>query len=221
MAESSGVDRARYVPALRFRSLTPFYDPVARWATRERTSKERLLDQAGLEPGQRILDVGCGTGTLLLAAKSRQPRVDAVGLDGDPEILARAREKAAEAGIEARFDEAMSFEMPYPDRSFDRVLSSLFFHHLTTADKERTLAEIRRVLKPGGELHVADFGRGSDPLMRAAFGAIRLIDGLEQTRANAAGKLPELFERAGLRDARAGTRLRTVFGTLTLYRACM
>jgi len=209
----------RYVPALRFRILTRIYDPVVRLTTREADFKRRLLHQAKLEPGQRVLDLGCGTGTLAIEAKRAQPEAEVVGLDGDPEVLERARAKARTAGIEIRVDEGLSIDLPYEDDSFDVLLATLFFHHLTGADKRKTAHEIARVLRPGGELHVADFGRASDPLMALLFWQIRVFDGLEQTRENGAGALPTIFELGGLESAAETDHLRTPFGTIALYRA--
>jgi ubiquinone/menaquinone biosynthesis C-methylase UbiE len=201
----------RYIPALRFSGLTRFFDPFVRLPMRERRFKRRLLDQAAPGPGQRILDVGCGTGTLAIMVKRSQPEAQIVGLDADPEILERARAKAAEAGVEIQLDRGFSTELPYADGSFDLVLSTLFFHHLTGADKRRTASEIARVLRPGGELHVADYGRPSDPLMRAMVGPVRLVDGFARTRDNVAGALPRIFEEGGLEEASEIGRLRTVF----------
>jgi SAM-dependent methyltransferase len=209
----------RYVPALGLRALTSLYDPVVRLTIREGAFKSRLLEQATLQPGERVLDVGCGTGTLAIQAKRGQPSAAIVGLDGDPEVLRRARRKASGAGVEVDFDEGFSTELPYADSSFDVVLSTLFFHHLTGSDKRRTAAEIFRVLKPGGRLEVADWGRPADPAMRILSTSIRLLDGFEQTRDNLAGSLPEIFEDAGLSDATEAGRMRTVFGTLAFYRA--
>ena len=208
-----------YLPALRFRSLTALYDPLIRLTVREPLFKRKLLDQAAIADGQRVLDLGCGTGTLAIMAKREWAGAALVGLDADPEMLAQAREKAASEGVEVRLDEGFADRLPYEDASFDRVLSSLFFHHLTGEVKRSTLVEVVRVLKPGGELHVADWGRGADPVMRALFNGIRLFDGWEETRANAAGALPDLFEDAGLAAAAERERLRTVFGTLALYSA--
>lgn len=207
-----------YVPALRFRSLTSVYDPVARFFVRENRIKSALLEGADLVDGQRILDVGCGTGTLAIRAAERVPGAAIVGLDGDPQVLERAERKAAETGRKIRFDEALSTQLPYEDASFDRILSTLVFHHLTSADKTRTAAEIARVLRPGGRLHVADYGRPTDPLMWAAFTVIRGFDGFERTRMNVAGELPGAFERAGL-GVDPGPRFRTVFGTVELFSA--
>jgi len=213
------VSSDRYIPALRFRSLTRVYDPVIRWSIREATFKRRLLEQAALQPGQRVLDLGCGTGTLAIMAKQAQPEAVLVGLDGDPEILERARAKARKAGLELQLDHGFSTELPYEDESFDLVLSTLFFHHLTGKAKRGTASEIARVLRAGGELHVADWGRPADPLMRVLFGSVRLFDGFEQTRDNLAGALPRVFEQGDLEGAEETDRLRTAFGSLALYRA--
>jgi ubiquinone/menaquinone biosynthesis C-methylase UbiE len=208
-----------YLPALRFQALTRLYDPVVRLTSREGRFKELLVDQAAPAPGQRILDLGCGTGTLALQVKQRVPQADVVGLDADPEMLAQARRKAEQAGVELELTEGFSTKLPYEDASFDRVLSTLFFHHLDPEPKRRTAREIARVLRTGGELHVADWGKPSDPVMAAAFLGIRLLDGFENTAANYRGELPRIFEEAGLERAEQTNRLRTVLGTLALYRA--
>src|SRR6266498_2948524 len=88
-----------YLPALRFRFLTRLYDPAIRLTTREGRFKRMLIDQAAAEPGQRILDLGCGTGTLAIDVKQRQPAAELIGLDADPEMLGQARRKAQDAGV--------------------------------------------------------------------------------------------------------------------------
>jgi ubiquinone/menaquinone biosynthesis C-methylase UbiE len=208
-----------YVPALGSDRLTALYDPVIRLTTRERRFREMLLDQAAIAPGQRVLDLACGTGTLAIWAKRRAPEAELVGIDGDPEVLDRARRKAAAAGVGVQLDRGLSYDLPYEDGSFDRVLSSLFFHHLKRDAKERTAREVARVLRPGGELHVADFGPPSDPLAALSFQIIRRTDGEEQTRDNREGRLPEIFEAAGLAGARERNRLRILYGTLAFYSA--
>ena len=209
----------RYIPALSYRWLTPLYDPVVAWATRERTFKSALLQQANLQPGGRVLDLACGTGTLTIAAQQAQPGAEIRGLDGDAAILARARAKARSAGAGLHFDEAMSDRMPYADASFDVMLSSLFFHHLGRDAKPATLREVHRVLKPGGWLHAAHWGKAANPLMRAAFILVQLLDGFETTDDNVAGRLPAFMVDGGIVEAAETRRFATPLGTIALYRA--
>jgi ubiquinone/menaquinone biosynthesis C-methylase UbiE len=192
---------------------------LLRLTTRECRFKERLLEQAALRDGMDVLDLGCGTGTLAIWTKERNPQANIVGLDGDRKVLERAKRKAEDAGSNIRFDQGLSYELPYRDASFDRVLSSLFFHHLMPSEKQRTVAEIRRVLRPGGELHVADFGAPANPLMRMLSLSIRLLDGAENTRENFADALPGLFGEGGLADARRRGEMSTIYGTLAFYSA--
>jgi ubiquinone/menaquinone biosynthesis C-methylase UbiE len=212
-------ERRDYLPALRFRALTRVYDPLVRFTTREGLFKRLLIEQAAPAPGQRVLDLGCGTGTLAIEVKRREPAAEVVGLDADPEMLAQARRKAEEVGVELELTEGFSTELPYEDGSVDLVLSTLFFHHLDPDPKRQTVREIARVLRRGGELHVADWGRASDPVMAIASLGIRALDGFENTRDNFRGELPAIFEAEGLSDAEQTDRLRTPFGTLALYRA--
>lgn len=186
---------------------------------RERTVKGQLLGQAAIAPGESVLDLGCGTGTLAIQLKERCPRAAVTGIDADPDVLARARRKAEGASREVDFVEARATELPFPDGHFDKVLSTLFFHHLPTDQKQRTLAEIVRVLKPGGELHVVDFGRPADPLMAGLFLIVRTFDGFAVTRANARGELPGMFEAAGFSDVRRRGRVRTALGLLDFLAA--
>jgi ubiquinone/menaquinone biosynthesis C-methylase UbiE len=208
-----------YVPALAHDRLTPLFDVAVRVLLRERRFKQQLLQQAAVGPGQRVLDIGCGTGTLAIMVKRAQPAADVVGLDGDPAILELGRAKVADARVDVRLDQGMSFELPYEDASFDRVLSSLFFHHLKPDAKARTAREVARVLRPGGELHVADFGPAADPLQAAALAIVRRVDGEEETRDNLSGRLPDIFRAGGLADARVHGRLRTLSGTLEFLSA--
>ncbi len=212
-------ESGRYVPALAFSCLTPAYDIVVRWTTRERTFKSALLSQTNLQGGQMVLDLACGTATLTLIAKQRHPGITITGVDGDPVILARARAKTARAGASIQFDQALSYALPYEAERFDRVVSSLFFHHLSTVNKRRTFTEIARVLKPGGELHVADWGQARNPLMRFAFYGIQLLDGFDNTAGNVSGHLPELMCEAGFVDVTETKTFATMWGTLSLYRA--
>ncbi|MEK6786372.1 MAG: methyltransferase domain-containing protein [Nitrospirota bacterium] len=208
--------RHQYIPALRFGWLTRLYDPVIRWTMREDLFKPRLVEQVGMQPGHRVLDLGCGTATLTILLKRRQPQSMVIGLDGDAVVLARAREKVAEAGVDISFDEGMAYRLPYPDRSFDRVVASLLLHHLTSDNKRRALCETFRVLKPGGELHIADFGRPHTFLMACVSLIVRW---LEETYEHVKGLMPGLIRDAGFTHTEETGCYTTAFGTLVLIRA--
>ncbi|MFN7948726.1 MAG: class I SAM-dependent methyltransferase [Blastocatellales bacterium] len=209
---------ARYIPALRYDWLTAIYDPVVRLTTREAAFKTALLSQAQIQPGQRVLDLACGTATLTIAIKQAHPQAAVIGFDGDPAILRQARAKAERSGADIAFDEGLSYELPYADDSFDHVLSSLFFHHLTRENKLRTLAEVRRVLKPGGEFHAADWGAPQNVLMKLASQGIVLLDGAT-TKDNFAGKLPEFIGQSGFEDVEEVRHFNSLFGTIRLHKA--
>lgn len=208
-----------YIPALSFDWLTPLYDSLIRLTMPESAFKRRLVEQSRIRSGHHVLDLGCGTATLTLLIKSIHPEAKVWGLDGDPKILKIARKKAEKAGTEVTLDEGMSYRLPYPDASFDRVLSSLFFHHLTSEDKERTLQEVRRTLRSGGELHIADFGKPQNALMRIAALPWQAFDGRRTTTDNVKGRLPDMFRGAGFGEVCETARYMTLFGTLSLYSA--
>ncbi len=143
------------------RSSARFYDLMVWLLTfgRERSFRERLVELARLQPGESVLDVGCGTGTLAIAAKRRVgPRGLVHGIDASPEMIARANRKAKKEGVDVTFRTAVVEALPFPDRQLDVVLSTLMLHHLPRPTREESAREIRRVLKPGGRVLAVDFG---------------------------------------------------------------
>jgi SAM-dependent methyltransferase len=207
-------DQDRFIPALRFSWLTGLFDPVSRLTTREGAFKRRVLERAALVPGERVLDLACGTGTLALAAARSVPSLHVRGVDGDPAILERAR---AKAGQEVTFDEGLSTELPYEDENFDVVLSTLFFHHLSDQAKLRSAEEVRRVLQPAGRFVLGDVGRPQDRLMRVAvLLTVQALDGFDVTSGNVAGRLPAILREARLGNVRVTDRLRAPIGTLEI-----
>jgi ubiquinone/menaquinone biosynthesis C-methylase UbiE len=209
-----------FIPALRFNRLTPLFDHVAAVAVRDRALKRRVLARAEIGSGEEVLDVGCGTGTLAVAAARAVPGAKVTGLDADPSILTRARKRAAAARLEIAFDEGMSNALPYADASFDVVLSTLFFHHLKDDAKHATVAELVRVLRPGGRVVIGDLGRPQDPLMRiAVLVTVQLLDGFASTALNVRGELRNVLASGGLDAVGVSDRMRTPTGTYEVITA--
>lgn len=202
-----------FVPAAGHDRCLPFYDALTRLLGVDR-AREPLVGMAGLRPGHRVLDVGCGTGTLPILIKERHPWVDVMAVDPDPKALAAARRKAARARVVLRFDEGYADALPYPDACFDRVFSSMMFHHLALAEKVRTLLEVRRVLRPGGRLQLLDFAGPEE-----ASGLARWIHSRHRLRDNAADRVVGLMRDTGFVESAAVARRRGLFGTLVYYQA--
>ena len=211
--------RSQFIPALRYDALTRLYDPVVAITSRERAFKERLLVHARVKDGESVLDLGCGTGTLAIELKKDRPKAKVSGLDADPAILERAKAKAKDAGVKISLQQGLANDLPYDARSFDVVVSTLLFHHLTDEAKADTAEEIRRVLRLGGRVLIADWGRPQDPLMRMAFLNVQLLDGFRTTSSSVAGRLPEFLRDAKLKRVSVVDRMRTPLGTIELVSA--
>jgi ubiquinone/menaquinone biosynthesis C-methylase UbiE len=216
MGESTGDVRTRtavtgeeraFLPGMRHGWLLPLYDPVNRLLGVGRIRRQ-LLDRAGLRPGQRVLEIGCGTGDLLLAAKQAQPAALVVGLDPDLAALARAHRKAHRRRLTVQLDRGYADELPYADDSVDVVLSSFMLHHVPDGEREPAMREVRRVLRPGGALHLVDVGGSGDHGHRHRF-----------TREHAVDDVPDLLRRAGFAEvAETGSDVHRWVGRYTLYR---
>lgn len=204
----------RYIPALTFGWLTPLYDPLIKWIMREETLKNELIRIADVKPDSKVLDLGCGTGTLTIMIQRAQPSAAVTGLDGDGRVLEIARRKASDFNIE--WDRGLASQLPYSDARFDRVVTSLVIHHLDTATKRAAFDEAFRVLRPGGALCVLDFCKprslpGRLPAM--------VMRHLEQTADNFDGLLPQFITDAGFSSVHERARFNSPFGPVAILSA--
>ena len=177
-----------------------YYDILAWFVMRGREGafREKVVDLARIQPGDRVLDVGCGTGTLAVTANRQVGRTGTVyGIDPSPEMIARAIKKARKAGVEVVFKEAIVEALPFADEYFDVVLSTLMLHHLPPKAREDCAREIARVLKPGGRALAVDFGssakqKGLVAHFHRRHGSVKLDD------------MRNLFSQAGLNLVESG-----------------
>jgi ubiquinone/menaquinone biosynthesis C-methylase UbiE len=183
-------NRHDYIPAFGHDLLLPGYDLMTRLFGMGRVYRT-LITQAEIGAGDRVLEIGCGTGNLTTRAQRSSPASEVIGTDPDPLALARAQRKARGL-IGIRFERAYAQQLPFGDGEFDRALSSMMLHHLDEATKAAAVGELFRVLRPGGRLHIVDI-RGET--------------------------MPKLLETAGFQATVAGVQPHRLIGPLTYYRA--
>ena len=203
-----------YLPAAGHDALLPGYDLLTRLFGFNRVH-ETLIAQAELADGHRVLEIGCGTGNLAIRAKKTHPAVSVVGSDPDPLALSRAQRKTVQLnGI--RFERGYAQRLPYADGEFDRVLSSMMLHHLDDDAKSAAAAEVFRVLRPSGRLHLVDMG--GDMTARDGLSA-RLVMHSPHAAGNLGDAIPRLLRAAGLDCTEVATQRHRFVGRLTYYRA--
>ncbi len=204
-----------YLPAAGHHWSLPLYDPLVKLLGGN-AARKLLLDQAAVRPSHRVLDIGCGTGTLIVMIKSEYPNIEVVGLDPDPRALVRARRKGQRAGLSIQLDRGFSDELPYPEGAFDRVFSSFMLHHLETAEQETTLREVRRVLKPGARFHLLDF---ATPDSNSAGRLARWLHSTHRLKDNSDERILNLMRQAGLLDPKRVAGRALLVGHIAYYQA--
>ena len=169
-----------------------------------------------LPKGGTLVDVGSGTGTFSVEIAGSRLDATIVGIDGDLESISLAKAKSGSDRV--RWIEGLATDIPLEDERVDVVSMSLLLHHLSPDTKVVAVAEAKRILRPGGHLHIADWGR-PDPVTFAGFQLLRLLDGIANTRDHAEGKIPALITSAGFKEVSTWRRLRTVWGSMEFITA--
>ena len=179
---------------------------MGRWSVR---LAPVFLDAVGMTDPRRVLDLGSGTGNLTRAVADRWPACEVVGVDPSPPFVAAARERAADLAPRVRFEVGGADQLPLDDGSVDAALALLVLNFVPDAD--RAVAELRRVVRPGGVLAAAvwDYGGRMEMLRRLWDAAARLdpsVVGQDEATMplGRAGGLAELWRRCGLADVEGG-----------------
>lgn len=209
-----------FLPAMARPRLLPLYDPCSRLLG-VRAAHWRLIAQAGIEPGATVLEIGCGTGNVLLLVAGVAPGATVIGLDPDASALELARRKARRAGVTVRLDRGYADRLTHPDGGVDRVLSSFMLHHLPPEQQHAALTEVHRVLTPGGRLHLLDFdGAPSGPVGRLLHRPGRTRHGHGHRHGGPAfGDVRDALTAAGFVDVVALGHGTTLIGRHAFYRA--
>jgi ubiquinone/menaquinone biosynthesis C-methylase UbiE len=202
--------RREFLPAAGRDVFLPLYDPMVSFMGAAR-AREELIKQANIQPNQRVLDLGCGTGTLVVLLQRKYPAAEIAGVDPDPKALQRAQKKVRRAGVAVQLDEGFADELPYEAGTFDRVLSSFMLHHLEEPEREMTLREVLRVLKPAGTFHLLDFAGGED---KAPGRLGRLVNSHARLEDNSQQRILQLMRRAGFTNAEKVKDGSMLFGLL-------
>jgi len=189
--------------------------------TRERLWRNELLRQIALKKEDVIVDVGCGTGSFVTLLKQAEPDATVIGVDPDGDVLKLAQRKATKGKVAIPFlqgflSEDLLESLPRPSK----IVSSLVFHQVPLPEKRRLLKLIRNLLPQNGELHIADYGLQRTLTMRLLFRmTVQMLDGVGDTQPNADGVLPEIMKEVGFATVEEVAIIRTMTGSISLYRA--
>lgn len=194
-----------------------FYDFLLWAAFPERKIKKAMIYHADFSPTQNVLDYGCGTGTLLLMIKRNFPEINLTGIDVSQEMVGLAKHKIKKEDLELSVLKYDGKTLPFPDDSFEKIVSSFVFHHLSTAGKREALKELFRVLKTDSQLCITDFGKGKNLFTALSFQIIRLLDGYENTLVNAKGLIPQFISETGFKKIEQKKVFNTLWGSVYIW----
>ena len=204
-----------YIPALYFHFLTPLYDTAMKYVMREQYYKNELCRIIPFS-SKKILDAGCGTGTLTALMKHSHTDADIHGIDIDEKILQIAQNKFQHQSLKVTLHQGSILQLPFESNSFDAAFSCLVLHHLTTQNKLKAIQEMFRVLTPGGKFAIADFSLPHNISMRAV---TLVVQYLEETYDNFQGRLLEFIPQAGFSHLSVDGTFWTPMGTVSIMTA--
>lgn len=209
----------KFIPALGYDFLTMYYDLAIKLTMPEKKFRRLLVESINPQDNEVILEFGFGTGQNLILVKNKNPNIELIGLDIDPKVKEITTYKLKKNKLEIPLNLYDGNNFPHQDNQFDKVYSCLVFHQLDAETKNNCLKEIYRVLKPGGELIIADWGKAQNKLMRFTFGLVQILDGFKTTNDNVKGKMPQFIEKAGFHNVSISQSINTIIGTFSYFRA--
>lgn len=207
-----------YIPALRFHWLTNMYDWLISTFMPEKEFKTTVINNANIKDNHTVLDFGIGTATLSIMAYKANSMAVYKGIDIDSKIIEIAKQKISDAKAKIEIIKYDGGVLPFEVNSMDRVISSLVIHHLTDEQKVEAFKEFKRILKPNGEVHIADWSKPTSFIMRLCFHLVQFLDGYKTTSANVKGKLPTIIKDAGFSQVEITNNFNSVLGTIGIFK---
>lgn len=194
------------------------YDPLVEKMSfgRERRFREKTIRYMDIQPGQQILDIGCGTGSLTLMIAAELEDLEVIGIDAAPKMIAIAQKKAKRQKSAARFEVQIAEDITFDNKKFDIVVNSMFCHHIDHELKKKAFAEMFRVLKPGGLLVTADIDKPTTLIAKAIGWLSRYLLLQPELEDNLRGLLPELIRNAGFAKV---CRHEHIYGLVSFFTA--
>jgi ubiquinone/menaquinone biosynthesis C-methylase UbiE len=211
------MNEQKFIPALGYDFLSEYYDLTIKITMPEKKFRSKLIDYVNPQSGERILEFGFGTAQNLILLKEKEPEALVQGVDIDPKIKSIAEYKLQKNNLEVPLHLYNGNTLPFADNSFDKVFSSLVFHQLDADTKLNCLKELKRVLKPNGNLIIGDWGKAKNKWMRFTFYAVQLLDGFKTTNDNVKGLMPKIIADAGFQNVSEVDYINTKIGTYSYY----